>query len=166
MDKIISEILDEMSEILSVGQQKKLQQVLIKKLAENRQMPKTVTNSDYEKLFLDAKKVEGCSERTLAYYRTTLDRFFCTITDSARKITTEQIRGYLADYQKINNCSNVTVDNIRRNISSFFSWMEEEDHIFAQKDEKFIKLINRIRDIKVSRKDLLYEQGIRTYNRK
>lgn len=180
MEKIIFEILDEMADILSVEQQKRLQQVLVKKLASNRPNQKVATNERYMKLFLDAKTIEGCSERTISYYQSTLEKFFSMITDSARRITTDQIRTYLADYQKINNCSNATVDNIRRNMSSFFSWMEEEDHILKSpmrrihkiKTKKQVKevisdeVIERLRDnCHCSRDlamiDLLYSTGIR-----
>ena len=75
------------------------------------------------------KKLQGCSDRTIQYYSSTLERMFQNIKKTIRKITTEEIRKYLVDYQKINNCGKVTVDNIRRNISSFFSWLEEEDYI-------------------------------------
>ena len=68
-------------------------------------------------LFLDAKKIEGCSERTIEYYKVTIERLLSLIETSIRKITTEKIRSYLSDDQKVNNCSKVTVDNVRRNIS-------------------------------------------------
>lgn len=149
MESKIKEILNEMAEYLSAEQQKKLQQVLIVKLSENR--PKTVpaTNEDYKKLFLNAKKIEGCSERTLIYYGTTLDHFFSVIKEPARRISTETIRGYLADYQQINHCSNATVDNVRRNISSFFSWMEEEDHILKSPMHRIhkIKTVKQVKEV-------------------
>lgn len=180
MDKVIYDILAEMADSLSVEQQKKLQQVLVKKLAENRSEQKCATNEQYLKLFLDAKTIEGCSERTILYYKATLEKFFSIITESARRISTDQIRTYLADYQKINNCSNATVDNVRRNISSFFSWMEEEDHILKSpmhrihkiKTKKQVKevisdeIIERLRDNcrcprDLAMIDLLYSTGIR-----
>ena len=149
MENIIVEIMNEMADCLSAEQQKKLQQVLTAKLAENRPNPVPATNDDYKKLFLNAKKIEGCSERTLLYYGTTLTRFFSSIEDPARKITTEQIRSYLADYQKINNCSNATIDNIRRNISSFFSWMEEEDHLLKSPMHRIhkIKTVKQVKEV-------------------
>ena len=140
MDNAIKEIMNEMEQYLSAEQQKKLQQVLLAKLSENRSNQKPATNEDYKQMFLNAKKIEGCSERTLLYYGTTLNHFFSTVNDPARRISTEQIRGYLADYQKINNCSNATVDNIRRNISSFFSWMEEEDHLLKSPMHRIHKI--------------------------
>lgn len=149
MENTITEIMNEMAEYLSAEQQKKLQQVLIAKLAENRTKTAPATNEDYKKLFLNSKKIEGCSERTLLYYGTTLDHFFTTIHEPARRITTEQIRTYLADYQKINDCSNATVDNIRRNISSFFSWMEEEDHLLKSPMHRIhkIKTVKQVKEV-------------------
>jgi integrase/recombinase XerD len=180
METKIKEILNEMADYLDVDNQKRLQQVLIKKLCDNQQKPQVATNEEYLELFLSSKKIEGCSERTLSYYGTTLEHFFNTTTEPARKITTEQIRIYLADYQKINNCSNVTIDNIRRNLSSFFSWLEEEDHILKSpmhrihkiKTKKQVKevisdeTIERLRDgcrciRDLAMLDLLYSTGIR-----
>lgn len=180
MEKIIYEILDEMSDMLDVEQQKKLQQVLLKKLLNKPQKQEPISNEVYMNLFLDAKKVEGCSERTLTYYSSTIIHFFEKIQKPIRKISTEQIRQYLADYQKINNCSNATIDNVRRNISSFFSWMEEEDHILKSpmhrihkiKTKKQVKeiisdeAIEKLRDNCTCSRDLaiidlLYSTGIR-----
>ena len=180
MERKINEILNEMAGCLSAEQQKKLQQVLIAKLSESRQKSEPATNEDYKTLYLNAKKIEGCSERTIIYYGTTLDHFFGVVKESVRKVTTERIRAYLADYQKINNCSNATVDNIRRNISSFFSWMEEEDHILKSPMHRIHKIktvkqvkevisdevIEKLRDTcKCSRDlamlDLLYSTGMR-----
>lgn len=180
MENIISEIINEMADSLSIEQQKKLQQVLVKKLALNKPQPETVTNEQYRRMFLDAKKIEGCSERTIKYYDTTLITFFESITQPVRQISTEAIRGYLAEYQGRNNCGNSTVDNIRRNLSSFFSWLEEEDHILKSpmrrihkiKTKKQVKeiitdeMIELLRDnCRCSRDlamiDLLYSTGIR-----
>ena len=180
METKIKEILNEMADYLDIDNQKRLQQVLIKKLCDNQQKPQSATNEEYLELFLNSKKIEGCSERTLSYYGTTLEHFFNTTTEPARKITTEQIRIYLADYQKINNCSNVTIDNVRRNLSSFFSWLEEKDHILKSpmhrihkiKTKKQVKevisdeTIERLRDgcrciRDLAMLDLLYSTGIR-----
>ena len=102
------------------------------------------------------------------------------MTHSIRKITTEDIRTYLSEYQKINNCSKVTIDNIRRNISSFFSWLEEEDYILKSPMRRIHKIktkqqvkevisdedIERLRDYCECKRDLamidfLYSTGIR-----
>lgn len=180
MEKIIYEILDETAEYLNIEQQQRLQQTLIKKILNNKSDEKTITNDQYLKMFLDAKKIEGCSERTLKYYDLTIVKFFSIVSDPVRRINTETIRKYLADYQQINNCSNATVDNIRRNLSSFFSWLEEEDHILKSPMHRIHKIrtkktvkevisdeaIEKLRDnCKCSRDlaiiDLLYSTGIR-----
>ena len=96
-------ILNEMAEYLSVAQMKKLQEVLLKNLAPDAVKTEEVDNREYLKLFLDAKRIEGCSERTLQYYRTTIEHMLSRIETPLRRITTEEIRSYLVDYQKINN---------------------------------------------------------------
>lgn len=178
-EKIVS-VLNEMSEYLSVAQMKKLQEVIIKTFSENEASKVDISNSEFLDIFLDAKKVEGCSDRTTSYYKSTIEHLLATISTPVRKMTTEEIRSYLADYQKINNCSNVTVDNIRRNLSSFFSWLEEEDYVLKSpmrrihkiktktvvknviSDEGIEKLRDNcscIRDLAII--DLLYSTGIR-----
>lgn len=129
MEEKLVTILNEMAEYLSIAQMKKLQEVLLKNLAENEPQKAEISNAEYLQMFLDAKKIEGCSERTLQYYRVTVERMLQSTTTPIRKICTEEIRSYLSGYQQINGCGKVTVDNIRRNISSFFSWLEEEDYM-------------------------------------
>ena len=180
MEEKLVRILNEMAEVLNIAQLKKLQEVLLKHLTENEAKQQEIDNTEYVKLFLDAKKIEGCSDRTLKYYRVTVEHMLRQILSPIRKITTEEIRAYLVDYQKINNCSKVTVDNIRRNISSFFSWLEEEDYILKSpmkrihkiktktvvkntiSDEDIEKLrdhCSNIRDLAMI--DLLYSTGMR-----
>lgn len=99
---------------------KKLQEVLLKNFNENTKAEQPITNSEYLRLFIDAKSIEGCSARTIKYYSSTIEHMLSKIQTPIRKITTEIMREYLVDYQKQRNCSKTTVDNIRRNISSFF----------------------------------------------
>ena len=122
MEEKLVLVINEMAEILSIAQLKKLQEVMLKHFVREEAdlERKIISNEEYLTLFLEAKKIEGCSERTIDYYRTTIQHLIRKLTVSVRKMTTELIRSYLVDYQKINNCSKVTVDNIRRNISSFF----------------------------------------------
>lgn len=79
--------------------------------------------------FVSAKRIEGCSEKTLKYYRTTIETMVASIGKGIRHIQTEDLRSYLTDYQSKNQSSRVTIDNIRRILSSFFSWLEDEDYI-------------------------------------
>ncbi len=81
-----------------------------------------------------------CSARTIKYYRVTIERMLQCISNPIRRITTEDMRAYLSDYQKINNCGKVTVDNVRRNISSFFSWLEEENYILKSPMRRIHKI--------------------------
>ncbi len=178
-DKVV-QILNEMAEYLSVSQIKKLQEVMIRVFSEKSLERQKISNEEYLKMFLDAKSIEGCSERTIQYYRVTIEKMLNKQTNPVRKITTEDMRSYLSDYQKINDCSKVTVDNVRRNISSFFSWLEEENYILKSpmrrihkiktnqqvkeviSDEDIEKLRDHcscVRDLAMI--DLLYSTGIR-----
>ena len=140
MKTAIETILNEMQDYLSIAQMKQLQQCLIKNLNEKTQQD-DIENSQYLELFIEAKSIEGCSKRTIQYYKVTIENFLNTVTIPVRKITTDNLRKYLSDYQKVNNCSRVTIDNIRRNLSSFFSWLEDEDYILKNP----IRRIHKIR---------------------
>ena len=87
------------------------------------------TSEDLLESFLSAKRVEGCSEKSLVYYRNTIQSMLDTMTMPVREIETDNLREYLTSYQKEKNSSKVTIDNIRRILSSFFSWLEDEDYI-------------------------------------
>lgn len=140
METKIVNIINEMAEYLDAAQLRMLQETLLNNLSENAPEKKDISNDEYLKMFLDAKRIEGCSSRTIEYYRTTVRHLIGYIDDSVRKITTETLREYLVDYQRINNCSKVTVDNIRRNISSFFSWLEEENYILKSPMKRIHKI--------------------------
>ena len=178
-EKLVS-ILNEMADYLSISQMKKLQEVLLDNLTEETVHKEVIPNEEYLKMFLAAKKIEGCSKRTLQYYRVTVERLIAHISTPIRRITTDEIREYLVKYQQVNDCSKVTVDNVRRNISSFFSWLVEEDYILNSpmrrihkiktkqavkeniSDEEIEKLRDKcscIRDQAII--DLLYSTGIR-----
>lgn len=180
MKKMVYDVLNAMSDCLSVAQLKKLQEVMLSYLDKQESEPEPASNDEYLKMFLEAKQIEGCSERTLIYYRSTVQNLIQQVDIPVRKMTTEDIRTYLSDYQGINNCTKSTVDNIRRNISSFFSWLEEEDYILKSpmkrihkiKTKKAVKEVisdegievlrdncNSIRDLAMI--DLLYSTGIR-----
>ena len=79
--------------------------------------------------FITAKRTEGCSEKTLSYYKKTIMAMLATIDRPPQQIVTDDLRRYLTDYQNVRGSSKVTIDNIRRILSSFFSWLEDEDYI-------------------------------------
>lgn len=145
MDNQIYNIINDMSEILNVAQMKKLQEVLIERLVTQQAKTEESDNNTYLDMFLTAKRIEGCSERTLEYYRSTIKTMLGMVKIPVRQMTTEMLRDYLSQYQGINNCGKVTIDNIRRNLSSFFSWLEEEDHILKSP----IRRIHKIKTKKV-----------------
>lgn len=180
MEDTIKYILVDMDEYLTANQSQKLQRVLTSRLTSQTKPVSSVSNSNYLAMFLNAKKIEGCSERTLSYYKTTVEKLLDRITDPIRKVTTDDIREYLANYQGLNDCSKTTIDNIRRNISSFFTWLEEEDYIIKSpmrrihkikttktvkeviSDEEIEKMRDKcknLRDLAII--DLLYSTGIR-----
>ena len=180
MEEKIVVIMNEMSEYLSISQMKKLQEVMLKVFAEKSEEKRSIPNDEYLKMFLAAKRIEGCSERTIQYYEVTIAKMLGKVTIPIRRITTEDMRAYLSDYQKINDCSKVTVDNVRRNISSFFSWLEEENYILKSPMRRIHKIktnqqvkeivsdedIERLRDHCFNPRDLaiidlLYSTGIR-----
>lgn len=95
---------------------------------------------EYIEDFLGAKRLEGCSERSIGYYGSTLRRFAGVVGGPVNAITTDEIRCYLVAYQGVNGASNVTVDNVRRVLSSFFSWLEEEDFIYKSPVRRIKKI--------------------------
>ena len=97
----IENVLMEMSSDLSPKQLKRLQAVLLKSFAENETKSDSLDNLAYLTMFLDAKRIEGCSLRTIKYYQATAEHMLSTIKSPVRKITTEDLREYLAGYQKI-----------------------------------------------------------------
>lgn len=135
-EKLILEISNAMTDILSVEQLAKLNGVLLKTISKytvsmgEQQAPSlAASNETLLKAFLSAKQVEGCSQPTIRYYRNTIKQLADNMPMRFTDYTTEDIRAYLAVFQQKHNASKVTVDNVRRIFSSFFSWLEEEDFI-------------------------------------
>lgn len=144
--EVVQTILLRMSGILNNEQIETLHSVLNSCLllfSEDRS--KTCpTDDELISSFLSAKSVEGCSEKTLGYYGSTLRTVFSCIGVPVRQVSTNDIRGYLADYQDRSSASKVTIDNIRRILSSFYSWLEDEDFILKSP-------VRRIKKVKVTK---------------
>lgn len=145
-EKIISEIIREMISSLNNEQLSKLKTTLEIYLynvsIEAKQEADTEKKEvDYLEVFLSAKRIEGCSEKTLIYYKNTIQQMLDSIGKSVCTIVTEDLRNYLAEYQKEKQSSKVTIDNIRRIFSSFFSWLEDEDYIIKSP----VRRIHRIK---------------------
>ncbi|MEG1411668.1 MAG: tyrosine-type recombinase/integrase [Terrisporobacter sp.] len=143
MKKIITEIEQSMVNFLDNSQMEQLHNVLSKVLDNN--IDNTVKEENYCEMFIYAKKVEGCSNKTIKYYKSTIEKMLNTLQKPVKSLITEDIRKYLGDYNQNNSCSKVTIDNIRRIISSFFSWLEEENYILKSP----VRRIHKIRTQKV-----------------
>lgn len=133
-EELITEVLQQMLPYLDNAQLKQLRQTMGQALChydvtEKQTQPEEDDSNELISRFIAAKRIEGCSEKTLKYYKTTIDAMVATLNKNVRHILTEDLRTYLTDYQNKNQSSRVTIDNIRRILSSFFSWLEDEDYI-------------------------------------
>lgn len=149
MSKEIFNIINDMTDMLSPVQLKRLQEVLVWRLSEEEKHKVDYSNEEYLNLFLAAKKLEGCSDRTVEFYRYTITKVFDKLDIPIIKISTEHLQKYLVEYQQEHNCSKTTIDNIRRNISSFFSWLEEEDYIIKSPVKRIhkVKTTQRVKSV-------------------
>ena len=129
--EIITEVLQRMLPYLNNQQLDQLKSTVDSVLTKYVIADDSIIQSSEEFVskFIGAKRIEGCSEKTLNYYRKTITDMLSSIEKEAMHITTEDLRKYLTDYQEKKKISKVTVDNIRRILSSFFSWLEDEDYI-------------------------------------
>lgn len=148
---IIDIVKSEMLNYLNSQQMDRLDKVLEHVLwdvaiskANTKPIQSIFANEDLLTNFLGAKQLEGCSPKTLKYYRGTISRMIADIKKSVVAITTEDIRKYLTDYQKVNDCSKSNLDNIRRILSSFFMWLENENYILKSP----VRRIHKIRTTK------------------
>ena len=136
-DEFVNDVLRDMLAYLDNGQAEQLRRVLQHNLSGYEIQRKTdstaedvsVENARLTGAFLSAKRIEGCSEKSLSYYRKTIETMSEKIGKGITHITTNDLRSYLTDYQAERKSSKVTIDNIRRILSSFFSWLEDEDYI-------------------------------------
>ncbi|MCC8044819.1 MAG: tyrosine-type recombinase/integrase [Clostridiales bacterium] len=146
-EEIITEITRKMLPYLDNAQLEQLQNVLHHYLwnvtiveTEEKTEIAEKSNNELLELFLSAKRVEGCSEKTMHYYETTIDKLFLTIDIHVTHMQTDDLRNYLSEYQKNRQCSKSNIDNIRRVLSSFFSWLEEENYILKSPMRRIHKI--------------------------
>ena len=136
-DEFVNDVLRDMLAYLDNGQAEQLRRVLkhnlsgyeIRQRADSTAEDASAENARLTGAFLSAKRIEGCSEKSLSYYRKTIETMSEKIGKGITHITTNDLRTYLTDYQTERKSSKVTIDNIRRILSSFFSWLEDEDYI-------------------------------------
>lgn len=169
--------LEKLKETLQVNLDK-VEMSIITNEKEKQQIKET--NEIYINSFISAKEVEGCSTRTIKYYREIIEKMINVLDKSIKDITTEEIRNYLSEYKDNNKCNATTIDNLRRVFSSFFSWLEDEDYIIKSPVRRIHKVktpitiketfsdenLERLRDTSNCIRDLvlielLYSTGIR-----
>jgi hypothetical protein len=130
---LINDIVQGMLTYLNNAQNEKLQEVLQYVFADyevrEKQKQGKISKQNFVELFLSAKRIEGCSEKSLKYYKATIEAMLDELQKDVKHIVTDDIRGYLTEYQEKKKSSKVTIDNIRRILSSFFAWLEDEDYI-------------------------------------
>lgn len=133
-DELMAEVMQQMLPYLDNAQLKQLRLVMEHTLFHYDISDGTAKSEKNDSIalvtsFIAAKRIEGCSEKTLKYYQTTIDAMVTSLGKNVRHILTEDLRAYLTEYQGKHQSSRVTIDNIRRILSSFFSWLEDEDYI-------------------------------------
>lgn len=144
---LINQIQMEMSGVLNNAQREKLCDVLehcffnldIVAL-DSQALNHGKDNVTLKEEFLSAKQIEGCSLRSISYYGSTLDNLIKNLQKPFNQVETEDLRVYLSEYQKRNNASKQTIDNIRRILSSFFTWLEDEDYILKSPVRRIHKI--------------------------
>lgn len=130
--RLISDIESQMQKVLDNSQMEELHRVLMYCMHDvdvSNSASSDKVDTNYVEMFLAAKKIEGRSEKSLKYYQSTIEKMVQKIGKTIKHITTDDLRCYLSEYQQSNNSSKVTIDNIRRILSSFFGWLEDEDYI-------------------------------------
>ena len=160
-EKLIASILEQARAIFDTVQCENIKELLINNLdglditrAATSEESVRKANTELLSAFISAKKIEGSSAKTLAYYESTIVKMFCTTKKPVAEITTNDIRTYLAEYQEERHLSKVTVDNIRRIFSSFFSWLEDEDLILKSP----VRRIHKVRTDTLVKETITDEQ--------
>ena len=147
-EQLITEITRQMLPYLDNYQMEQLQETLshcfwgvqVSPEEETDQIKEKETNSELLDMFISAKRVEGCSEKTLKYYQASIMRLFSTVDIPAIRMRTDDLRGYLSEYQQTSQCGKSNIDNIRRILSSFFAWLEDENYILKSPVRRIHKI--------------------------
>ncbi|HUM62763.1 MAG TPA: tyrosine-type recombinase/integrase [Anaerolineaceae bacterium] len=161
-DKLITDIQASLVSVLNTAQLEEVRRSLTYHLQNvevtvrrDSSPQENVENNELNDVFIAAKRIEGCSEKSLKYYSSTIHKMLAAISKPVREINTDDLRRYLANYQKEHSSSKVTIDNMRRIYSSFYGWLEDEDYILKSP-------VRRIRKIKTEKtiKDTFSDEGL------
>ncbi len=154
METIINTVLAQMQPLLNSTQLKQLRGVLYDAINQQNNAIPSTEGTNLLQLFLTAKEVEGCSEKTIIYYENTLQHMSKAIAKPYTQIDSDDLRTYLNDYELTRKVSKTTIDNIRRIISSFFAWLEDEDYIVKSP----VRRIHRVKTAVVTKEVLSDEE--------
>ena len=140
-------ILHKMSKVIDNNQMVKLNTILEELMMDAKLDSQLRSSEEILEAFLSSKKLEGRSEKTLSLYRFTIEKMLEKVNKNICTVTTEDIRNYLAGYREEHNVSKATIDGIRRNLSSLYHWLEDEDYIFVSPLRKIhkIKLTKKVK---------------------
>ena len=161
-DKLITDIQASLVSVLNTAQLEEVRRSLTYHLQNvevtvrrDSSPQENVENNELNDVFIAAKRIEGCSEKSLKYYSSTIHKMLAAISKPVREINTDDLRRYLANYQKEHSSSKVTIDNMRRIYSSFYGWLEDEDYILKSP-------VRRIRKIKTEKtiKETFSDEGL------
>ena len=155
--RLITDIESQMQKVLDNSQLEKLHRVLIYCMHDvdiSTSASSDEVDIDYVEMFLAAKRIEGRSERSIKYYQSTIEKMVEKISKSIKHIKTDDLRCYLSEYQHEHNSSKVTIDNIRRILSSFFGWLEDEDYILKSP----VRRIHKVKTGKIIKETYTDEQ--------
>ena len=149
----VEKVINTVEDFLDNNQRIKLKEILteiclncqIERIEPTKKQKILKNNTNILNKFISSKEIEGCSNRTLNYYKDNINKMFDAVNLPVNEITTEILRNYLADYKSNSSAGMVTIDNIRRTLSSFFAWLENEDYIVKSP-------VRRIHKVKTTRK--------------
>lgn len=144
----VEKVIDVTEEFLDNNQRIKLKEKLteiclnyhIEILEQSQKQEIQKNNEDILNKFISSKEIEGCSARTLKYYKDNITKMLDTVNLPVSEITTETLRNYLSNYKNNSTAGMVTIDNIRRTLSSFFAWLENEDYIVKSPVRRIYKV--------------------------
>lgn len=161
-EEFMKAIADGLKNMLDERQQESVSNVIKTVLSEYDVIRKPTSdeqrnkeNAELLSVFLSAKKIEGCSDKTIRYYQSSIEKLMVAVAKNVREINTNDIRCYLADMQEKRGLSKVTIDNLRRIFSSFFSWLEDEDYITKSP----VRRIHKVRTDKLV-KEVLTDENV------
>ena len=157
----VEKVIDTTGEFLDNNQRIKLKEILteiclnyhIEILEQSQKQEIQKNNEEILNKFISSKEIEGCSVRTLKYYKDNISKMLDTVNLPINEITTETLRNYLSNYKNNSTAGMVTIDNIRRTLSSFFAWLENEDYIIKSP----VRRIHKVKAIKKVKETLTDE---------